>query len=54
MGGVSTDNISSKTMESKLCEGLYFTGEVIDISGDLGGFNLQWAFSSGFVAGLNA
>ena len=54
MGGVSTDNISSKTMESKLCEGLYFTGEVIDIIGDLGGFNLQWAFSSGFVAGLNA
>lgn len=53
MGGVSTDNISSKTMESKLCKGLYFTGEVIDITGDLGGFNLQWAFSSGFVAGLN-
>ena len=54
MGGVSTDNISSKTMESKLCDGLYFTGEVIDITGDLGGFNLQWAFSSGFVAGSNA
>ncbi|MBR3147794.1 MAG: aminoacetone oxidase family FAD-binding enzyme [Alphaproteobacteria bacterium] len=53
-GGVSTEQISSKTMESKLCNGLYFTGEVIDITGDLGGYNLQWAFSSGFVAGLNA
>lgn len=54
MGGVSTDKISSKTMESALCKGLYFAGEVMDITGDLGGFNLQWAFSSGFVAGLNA
>lgn len=54
MGGISTDKISSKTMESKICRGLYFTGEVIDITGDLGGYNLQWAFSSGFVAGLNA
>ena len=54
MGGISTDKISSKTMESKLCAGLYFTGEVMDITGDLGGYNIQWAFSSGFVAGLNA
>lgn len=54
MGGISTDKISSKTMESQICSGLYFIGEVIDITGDLGGFNLQWAFSSGFVAGLNA
>ena len=54
MGGVSTDKISSKTMESEICNGLYFAGEVMDITGDLGGFNLQWAFSSGFVAGLNA
>lgn len=53
-GGVSTDKISSKTMESLICPGLYFAGEVIDITGDLGGFNLQWAFSSGFVAGNNA
>lgn len=53
-GGVSTDKISSKTMESKFCDGLYFAGEVIDIAGDLGGFNLQWAFSSGTVAGKNA
>ena len=54
MGGISTDKISSKTMESEICNGLYFAGEVMDITGDLGGFNLQWAFSSGFVAGLNA
>ncbi len=54
MGGISTDQISSKTMESKLCPGLYFAGEVLDITGDLGGFNIQWAFSSGFVAGSNA
>ena len=53
-GGVDTTDISSKTMESKLCPGLYFAGEVIDIAGDLGGFNIQWAFSSGFVAGNNA
>lgn len=53
-GGISTDKISSKTMESQLCGGLYFAGEVIDITGDLGGYNLQWAFSSGYVAGLNA
>lgn len=53
-GGVDTTDISSKTMESLLCPGLFFTGEVMDISGDLGGFNLQWAFSSGIVAGRNA
>jgi hypothetical protein len=45
-GGVDTHDISSKTMESKLCPGLYFIGEVLDIAGDLGGFNLQWAWSS--------
>ena len=50
-GGVDTTDISSKTMESKLCTGLYFIGEVLDIAGDLGGFNLQWAWSSGFTAG---
>lgn len=53
-GGISVDKISSKTMESGLCDGLYFAGEVIDITGDLGGYNIQWAFSSGYVAGLNA
>ena len=53
-GGISTHEISSKTMESKLCSGLFFAGEVIDIAGDLGGFNLQWAWASGRVAGQNA
>ena len=53
-GGISTDEISSKTMESKLCPNLFFVGEAIDIAGNLGGFNLQWAFASGYVAGLNA
>lgn len=51
LGGISTDKISSKTMESLICPGLFFAGECLDITGDLGGFNLQWAFSSGFVAG---
>ena len=53
-GGVSTDKISSKTMESLLCPGLLFAGEVIYVSGDLGGFNLHWAWASGRVAGQNA
>ncbi len=53
-GGVSTDQISSKTMESKLRPGLFFAGEVMDIAGDLGGFNLHWAWASGRVAGRNA
>lgn len=45
-GGIDTTQISSKTMESKLCRGLYFVGEVMDIAGDLGGYNLQWAWCS--------
>ncbi len=53
-GGVSTDKISSKTMESKIRPGLFFAGEVLDIAGDLGGFNLHWAWASGRVAGNNA
>ena len=53
-GGVDTDQISSKTMESKLCPGLFLAGEILDIAGDLGGFNLHWAWASGFVAGINA
>lgn len=53
-GGVSTDEISPKTMESKLCPGLFFAGEVVDIAGDLGGFNLHWAFASGRTAGMFA
>ncbi len=51
-GGVSTAQISSKTMESKLCPGLYFIGEVLDIAGDLGGYNLQWAWASGAAIDL--
>ena len=53
-GGVDTREISSKTMESKLCSGLFFVGEVLDIAGDLGGFNLHWAWASGHVAGMCA
>ncbi len=52
-GGVDTADVSSKTMESKLCRGLFFAGEVLDIAGDLGGFNLHWAWASGYVAGTN-
>lgn len=50
-GGVDTDEISSKTMECKKVKGLYFTGEAIDITGWLGGYNFQWAWASGFAAG---
>lgn len=45
-GGVATHEIDEKTMQSKRCEGLYFIGEVVDVTGELGGFNFQWAFSS--------
>lgn len=51
IGGVDTDHISSRTMEAKAVPGLYFTGEVLDVAGRLGGFNLQWAWSSGAAAG---
>ncbi|MBQ2897674.1 MAG: NAD(P)/FAD-dependent oxidoreductase [Clostridia bacterium] len=50
-GGIETADIDDKTMESKKIKGLYFAGEILDIDGDCGGFNLQWAWSSGFVAG---
>ncbi len=53
-GGVSVDQISSKTMRHKEIEGLFFVGEVLDVTGQLGGFNFQWAWSSGYVAGSNA
>lgn len=49
-GGVDTDEISSKTMESKLAQGLFFIGEVIDVTGWLGGYNFQWAWASAFAA----
>lgn len=51
LGGVDTDYISSKTMETKQQQGLYFIGEVLDVTGWLGGYNFQWAWSSGWVAG---
>ena len=51
IGGVSTNEISSTTMECKKHSGLYFIGEVLDVTGHLGGHNFQWAWSSGFVAG---
>jgi predicted Rossmann fold flavoprotein len=50
-GGVELKEIDSKTMQSKLISGLYFCGEVVNIDGPCGGYNLQWSFSSGFLAG---
>src|SRR5262249_8818343 len=50
-GGVSTDQLSSKTMESKTVPGLYFVGEVVDVTGWLGGYNFQWAWASAVAAG---
>ena len=54
-GGISVDEISPKTMESKKCPGLYFLGEALDVTGMLGGYNLHWAFASAkmFIDGLN-
>jgi len=50
-GGVATGELSAKTMESKRVPGLFFIGEVVDVTGQLGGFNFQWAWASGFCAG---
>lgn len=52
LGGVDTDEVSSSTMQSKRVPGLYFIGEVIDVTGWLGGYNFQWAWASGHAAGL--
>jgi predicted Rossmann fold flavoprotein len=51
LGGIDTTELSSKTFESGSVPGLYFIGEVVDVTGHLGGFNFQWAWSSGFAAG---
>ncbi len=51
-GGVSLKEINPNTMESKKCKGLYFCGEVMNLDGPCGGYNLQWSFSSGYVAGF--
>lgn len=53
-GGVATDEICAETMESKIYPGLFFAGEVMDIDGMCGGYNLQWAWSSGYAAGTSA
>lgn len=50
-GGITTDEVSSKTMQSKYQDGLYFIGEVLDVTGWLGGYNFQWAWASGFACG---
>ena len=50
LGGVDTTEVSSKTMESRKQKGLYFVGEVLDVSGHLGGFNFQWAWASAHAA----
>lgn len=54
LGGVDTEGLSSKTMEVRDVPGLYFIGEVVDVTGHLGGYNFQWAWASGFVAGSAA
>lgn len=51
LGGVDTDELSSKTFEAKKVPGLYFIGEVVDVTGQLGGYNFQWAWASGYAAG---
>lgn len=51
LGGVDTNELSSRTMEARKVPGLYFIGEVVDVTGHLGGFNFQWAWASGYAAG---
>ena len=53
-GVISQDEVSPKTLESKLIEGLYFAGEILDLDADTGGYNLQTAFSTGYLAGISA
>lgn len=53
-GGVDTNEINEKTLESKIIPGLFFAGEIMDVDGDSGGFNLQWAWSSGQLAGISS
>ncbi len=52
LGGVKTSEVRESTLESKIISGLYFTGEVLDVTGKRGGYNLAWAWASGFIAGL--
>ena len=53
-GGVDTREINSRTLESLLCSGIFFAGELLDIDGACGGYNLQWAWASGAVSGTYA
>ena len=53
-GGIELNRFNCETMQSTLCKGLYACGEVLDVTGDCGGFNLQWAWTSGYKAGLSA
>ena len=53
-GGIRTEEINTETLESRLCPGLYFAGELLDVDGICGGYNLQWAWASGYVAGTAA
>ncbi|MGD9978504.1 MAG: NAD(P)/FAD-dependent oxidoreductase, partial [Bacteroidales bacterium] len=53
-GGIALSEVNSKTMESKLIDGLYFAGEILDLSGNTGGYNLQIAFSTGWLAAESA
>ena len=50
-GGVALKSVDAVTLESRIVPGLYFAGEVLDLDGPCGGYNLQWAFSSGYLAG---
>jgi predicted flavoprotein YhiN len=53
-GGVSLREVDPKTLQSRKVQGLYFAGEILDLDGPCGGYNLQWAFSSGWLAGQSA
>ena len=53
-GGVNCEEVAQKSLESKLIPGLYFAGEVLDLDADTGGYNLQTAFSTGYLAGISA
>ncbi|MDE2251885.1 MAG: NAD(P)/FAD-dependent oxidoreductase, partial [Gammaproteobacteria bacterium] len=54
LGGVATDGLSSRSMEARAVPGLYVIGEAVDVTGWLGGYNFQWAWASGWSAGLAA
>ena len=53
-GGVDTKEVNSSTLQSKLVDNLYFAGEILDVDGICGGYNLQWAWASGYIAGKSA